>query len=682
MSSRALLLLASSLVLSVTIAAAAAGEVDREALAAVAARAQQRAAAWQGPLAADLRARTTAPTARLLADPAIALVGVSPAGRPICFATENYDAAITVSTNEVWPGGATGLDLDGANLPGDLAVWDAGIARGSHQEFGGRVQVGDGSTSIHDHSTHVAGTLVAQGVVPQAHGMSPAALLRSYRWDDDELEMIDAAADGLRLSNHSYGIIMGWRHGWQDPDAWYWFGDPELSETEDAGFGFYSELTAAWDAIAHAAPGYLIVKSGGNDRNDAGPGPGGGHYVWDPDQNDWVWSTVTRDPDGGQDGYECIGFRGVAKNILTVGAVQDIAGGWSDPADVQVSSFTNWGPTDDGRIKPDLVANGVILYSALGGSDQAYGSYSGTSMSAPNATGSLNLLLQLYRDRLGAEPLASTLKALVLHTASEAGPAPGPDYRHGWGLLNTAAAALLIDAATAGERIFERSIGPGTVDAIRFYHDGGGPLAATIVWTDPAGTPPPWSLDPPDLMLVHDLDLRLVREEDGEVFLPWILDPADPAAPATRGVNVRDNVETVEATGAGAGYYTLEVAHADLGDAEQVYSLVVTGLRREPVLAVTGAVPPARLLRAAPNPFNPRTEITLALPRAGEASLEVFDARGRRVATLHDGPLPAGEQRLAWAGRDGRGRPVAAGIYLVRLRTQETVDHLRVTLVK
>ena len=72
----------------------------------------------------------------------------------------------------------------------------------------------------------------------------------------------------------------------------------------------------------------------------------------------WVSSTAYREPDGGTDGYDCIGNRGVAKNILTVGAVKDIPAGYSTPADVIIEDYSGWGPTDDGRIKPDIVANG------------------------------------------------------------------------------------------------------------------------------------------------------------------------------------------------------------------------------------------------------------------------------------------------------------------------------------
>ena len=66
-----------------------------------------------------------------------------------------------------------------------------------------------------------------------------------------------------------------------------------------------------------------------------------------------------------------------------------------DPEDVVMSSFSCWGPTDDGRIKPDVVADGVGVLSSVSSSNTSYSSLSGTSMASPNASGSL-LLLQDY----------------------------------------------------------------------------------------------------------------------------------------------------------------------------------------------------------------------------------------------------------------------------------------------
>ena len=68
-----------------------------------------------------------------------------------------------------------------------------------------------------------------------------------------------------------------------------------------------------------------------------------------------------------------------------------------------------------------------------------------------------------------------------------------------------------------------------------------------------------------------------------------------------------------------------------------------------------------------PNPFNPRTTISFAVPVAGQVSLRVMDVRGQLVRTLIDESIAAGRHARIWDGADSRGRPVASGVYLYRL---------------
>lgn len=105
-------------------------------------------------------------------------------------------------------------------------------------------------------------------------------------------------------------------------------------------------------------------------------------------------------------------------------------------------------------------------------------------------------------------------------------------------------------------------------------------------------------------------------------------------------------------------------------------------------LAEVSAAPPVvpaagRLLKPAqPNPFNPRTELTLALPAAGEASLSIYDARGALVKRLLDAMLEAGEHRLTWDGRDDGGQSLPSGVYFARLRTVGGAETVKLTLVR
>ena len=93
-----------------------------------------------------------------------------------------------------------------------------------------------------------------------------------------------------------------------------------------------------------------------------------------------------------------------------------------------IAGFSSRGPCPDGRIKPDVSAPGVDLYSCYDSSNTSYGYMSGTSMATPSTTGSCGLVVSYYRRlNAGKDMRAATLKGLVINTADEAGPADGPD---------------------------------------------------------------------------------------------------------------------------------------------------------------------------------------------------------------------------------------------------------------
>lgn len=495
---------------------------------------------------------------------------------PLYYETQNLDAAHTVSTADVWPGGSTGLSLTGNGVT--IGTWDAGRVRDTHQDLIGRVTLGDGFQQTSDHATHVAGTMLGAGLSPddgvhpagQSTGMAFGAELIAYDFNNDVDEMTTAAANGLRLSNHSYGLVTGWDYDdYGSGLGWYWFGNASVSMVEDYFFGFYSFQAQEWDTIAYEHPGYLIVKSAGNDRDDTGPANGEPHFV--SLNGTWYPSDVVRNPDG-NDGYDSLSHAATAKNVLTVGAVEDLPNGYVNAAGVQLAPFSGCGPTDDGRIKPDIVANGTELWSASSTAIDAYASRSGTSMATASVTGSLADLIEYYRQVHDGEDMsAAMLKGLVIHTADEAGVAPGPDYRFGWGQLNTASAAEQITFAAANpesmmevwltnHHSFEMEVRPT-----------GGVVSFTVCWTDPPGTSPPPSLDPPDRMLVNDVDLRVI-DPNGVELEPWVLDPADPAAPATRGDNNTDIVEKIDNIGVVPGPYHVQLSIDGplVGDAQAV----------------------------------------------------------------------------------------------------------------
>lgn len=485
-------------------------------------------------------------------------------GKPIYYMTHNLGAAQTTRADELWPGGSLGLSVTGSGY-NKLGEWDGGGVLLTHQEFGSRVTMGDATSGTHYHSTHVAGTMVAAGVVASAKGMAYQANLTAYDWNDDNAEMAIAAATGMEESNHSYGFTNGWSGN-------VWYGDLSVSTDEDYWFGWYSSYSADWDDIAYNAPYYLIVKSAGNDRSDDWSG---GHYhYWN---GGWVYATDSHDPDGGIDGHDCIGTTGIGKNILTVGAVNEVTN-YTAPGDVTMSVFSSWGPADDGRIKPDIVGKGVSVYSTDDGHNSDYRILNGTSMSAPNVTGTLALLQQHYQNTHSSAPmLAATLKGLVLHTA-EAGSAPGPDYIYGWGLMNAERAAELISLDNGNDVIGEHVLSNGSTYTRTINSDGAKPLRVTICWTDPKGTPVSSNyLNNRTPMLVNDLDLKLTG--NSTTYYPWKLDPDNPSNAATNsGENNVDNVEQVYIASPTAGTYTIEVSHdGTLSGGSQAFSIIVSG---------------------------------------------------------------------------------------------------------
>mgnify|MGYP000356385506 FL=1 len=470
------------------------------------------------------------------------LVGVFDDGTPKYYATYNREGAITTRANTVNTGGVAGLDLNGENMI--AGVWDGGLVRESHNLLEDRVLQIDNPGSISSHATHVSGTMVGSGsqVNGQAKGMAPMAELLAYDFGADEPEMTSAASQGMILSNHSYGIPA------DNVPLWY--------------IGYYDSNARNIDRIVYNAPYYLPIVAAGNDRQSGA--------------------------NSGDGGYDYLTDKGVAKNNIVVAATFEVLE-YEDASDVFMSSFSSWGPTDDGRIKPDISAKGVNMYSSTGASNGSYANFSGTSMSAPNVSGSLLLLQQHYNDLNGEYMLASTLRALALHTADEAGFAPGPDYRFGWGLLNTQRAAQVISQDGTESMIITETLDANDVYTYTFKADGTQDISATIAWTDPAANPlPGGNEDVATPSLVNDLDLR-ISQDGGVTFLPWVLNAATPTAGATTGDNVVDNVEKIEINTPEAGDYIVRVSHKGqlLVNDTQVFSLVIEGISSEDFMVST-----------------------------------------------------------------------------------------------
>ena len=89
----------------------------------------------------------------------------------------------------------------------------------------------------------------------------------------------------------------------------------------------------------------------------------------------------------------------------------------------------------------------------------------------------------------------------------------------------------------------------------------------------------------------------------------------------------------------------------------------------------------AYLAAVTPNPFRGAAPIRFGLPRAASVRLTVHDVRGALARSLVDGWQPAGERVVRWDGRDGGGRALPAGVYLLRLEVEGQVTTRRATLL-
>lgn len=449
--------------------------------------------------------------------------------------------ATSVGAIEVRAGGSAQRSLSGAGVT--VGVWDKGVPLYSHEDFVGRGLFHRAGTTD-AHATAVAGVIVGTSV-----GLAPGATVRPFIYNMNDLDSMRAASTaGIRISAHPYQYPGGWEYqesGWAEMagctalSQWRWRGVETDSPTEDVLFNRYTAQSADWDAMLHDHPLHLAVVAAGNHQ---GVGPAVQpvrHCYYSYSLASWTESElIVRDLNAGMTAMA------VSKNTLTVST-------WPNDAS------SSRGFTDDGRIKPDIVAPGVVADAPSSGSDDAYGVFSKTSAAASVAAGGIALIHEHLEDELGAAPLASTVKAMVIHTARDQGEA-GPDAVHGWGLLDVENAVRVASL----DQVVEATLANGQTYELAVDHSGFGDFIATLVWTDPEGTT--------NDVLVNDLDLSLVgRTVPG---------------------NSVDNVEQIRLSDLTAGSHTLRVTHKGSLAASQAFSLVVSsGLSQRRVFTVDAA---------------------------------------------------------------------------------------------
>jgi serine protease AprX len=349
--------------------------------------------------------------------------------------------------------------------------------------------------------------------------------------------------------------------------------------------GQYDSDAADYDTFIYQNPNFFVTVSAGNSGEDT---------------------------NSGGDGYvdlDSINSPATAKNVLTIGATDNVRStggytGWTWGASwpsyystaptstdlisdnsQHMAAFSSVGPTDDGRIKPDLVAPGTDIISTLtsqisptnpgwGPYDNYYMYMGGTSMASPLAAGAAALVRDYYMTTESqVDPSAALIKATLINTAVdingygnanfEAGQ-PIPNMHEGWGRIDVGAA---VDNT---HRIFYDSPQPlntGEIYSIPLNISPiPVPLKITLVWTDP---PAAASATP---TLVNDLDLSLIDPGGGTYFGNNFAGGWSQLGGAPDLVN---NVENIYINIPTPGTYTLTVTGANINIGPQDFALVI-----------------------------------------------------------------------------------------------------------
>jgi len=276
---------------------------------------------------------------------------------------------------------------------------------------------------------------------------------------------------------------------------------------------------------------------------------------------------------------------GIAKNVLTVGATRN------GTAANAIASFSSRGPTQDGRLKPTVMAPGESLYSATRTGTNTYSSMSGTSMATPAVSGAVGLLRCYLQEGYypTGEPVeenrldyisAALLRSMAIASADpNIGSYTPPDNNIGWGRIDVDSVLyfagdtrrLMLKDDTSG-------IATGEYKMEYFQVNAAIPLRVALVWTDTAAAP---NANP---TLVNNLDLEIISPSGvsyhGNQFSGG---QSIPNPTAWDSLNVE---ECCRVNAPDSGLWTIKVWARN----------VATGSRQPFAWTITGAVSPSSLL--------------------------------------------------------------------------------------
>lgn len=277
-----------------------------------------------------------------------------------------------------------------------------------------------------------------------------------------------------------------------------------------------------------------------------------------------------------------VGSPATAKNIVTVGATLNGKEAYL-PA-----YFSNPGPTGDGRIKPTVVAPGILKSAAGSG----YSSMSGTSMASPAAAGACGLIYQYFKEGWypgglpdpseSFIPSAALLKAMLVNSALSLPNYPSPSNKAGWGRV-CVDSVLFIEDDLRKLTLWDDTIGINTGEEREFkvgVSNFEEPLKITLVWTD---YPPEMSASK---KLVNDLNLR-VYSPKGVVYLGNQFKDGF-SIPGGEPDNINP-VENVWVQKPDPGNWTIKVKGSNVPFGPQPFALVITGALKKPLVPLTYA---------------------------------------------------------------------------------------------
>ncbi|MBC7834099.1 MAG: S8 family serine peptidase [Phycisphaerales bacterium] len=435
-------------------------------------------------------------------------------------------------------------NLDGSGV--QVLVYD-GSQMFNHVGLAGRLTLGSGDFSgAGDHATHVAGTIGGSGAgsANNIHrGMAPGVTFISYGIEQEGgLHQGFLYNDPCDIQN-DYNAALN-THGADIAN------NSIGTNTASNGFpcvwtGDYGVTDVLIDSIVRGSLGspFRVVWANGNERQTS--------------------RCVNEDSVPGE--YHSTAPPACAKNHITVGAMNS--------NDDSVTSFTSWGPADDGRLKPDVSAPGCQSNSDFGVTSatgtNGYSSFCGTSMASPTTCGIAALLLEdfrtLYPDL--PDPRNSTLKILLAHSAVDI-ESPGPDYKTGYGSIRAPAAVDLLRSGNFLEQQIDQS---QSYNAVVVVNPGDPQMRITLAWDDAPATPNIATA------LINDLDL-VVHSPSGQRVFPWTLGGmANPAALAVQTMEDHiNNIEQVLVNNPEPGGWLIEIRGTNIPQGPQPFSLTAS----------------------------------------------------------------------------------------------------------